>query len=221
MVFPEFARLLEIRVGGLCEIICVAAERVMFPIMLAIPGVRGVVPSPAHAAGDVVRGADGKSALGKFSVCGLKFRRGRRCLAPRRQLTVHQVKKWDRTFGEIGRLGEPVVHLDVDIRVIIGMPRRIVAVVPETLQICRQTAGPRTGNQQVTAVLEKQFFQLRINRGGGLDFALVGGQGGLFGGRFAEVERHPVEQGMKIVFMRGLEHVVSFCRRPPGLFDHA
>ena len=221
MVFPKFAGLLEIRIGGLPEIIFIAAERVMFPIMLAIPGVRGVVPFPAHAAGDVVRGADGEAAPGKLAIGGLEFLRRLRRLAPRWKLAVHQIKQRPRALGEIRRLGEPVIHLDVDVRVIIGMPRRIVAVVPKPLQVRGQSTRTRTGNQQVTAVLEKQFFELWVNRGGRENLALVGGQGDLSGERFSEIECDAVEQGMEISFMRGLERVVIFCRSFSDLLGYA
>ena len=85
------------------------------------------------------------------------------------KLAVHQIKKRLGALGQIGRLGEPVIHLDVDVRVIIGMPRRLVVVVPKPLQIRGQTAGARTGNQQVAAILEQQFLKLRVNRLGGLE----------------------------------------------------
>ncbi len=68
--------------------------------------------------------------------------------------------------------------------------------------------------------MEKQFFELRVNRCGGQNFALVGGQGGLSDGRLPQIERHAVEERMKIIFMRGFERVIVFCRRTGNLFRH-
>ena len=62
MVHPEFAGFLHHRPGRLLQILFVAGEGVMFPETMAIPGVGGLVPFPAHAAIYIVRGADGPAA---------------------------------------------------------------------------------------------------------------------------------------------------------------
>ena len=134
----------------------------------------------------------------------------------------HQIKERQVAFGQVGDLGRPVIHLHVDVRVIIGMPRRIVVVVPEALQIRRQAAGTRTGNQQVTTVLKQQLLQSGINVClTASSLALVGRQRGLLGGGFAQVERDAVEQRMKILYVRGLERRRNFLRRRVNLCRHA
>ena len=47
-------------------------------------------------------------------------------------------------LGQVGNLGRPVVHLHVDVGMIIGMPRRVGAVIPEPLQF----AGNPPGREQ-------------------------------------------------------------------------
>ena len=153
----------------------------------------------------------------------LNSRRSGGRLAPRPEAGCRPDRKAACALGQVGRLGGPVVHLDVDVRVVIGMPRRIVAVVPQPLQIGRQAAGARAGNQQVAAILEKQFFQLRDQPlSAALNFALVGGQGGLSAGGLSQIERHAVEERLKILFVRRLQRRRSFS--PPRFatsFGHA
>ena len=67
-----------------------------------------------------------------------------------------------KTFGKIGRIDRPVVHLQVDIDVIVAVPRRFYSFRPEALQIGGQAAGPGTADQQVAAELEIKRGQLRI-----------------------------------------------------------
>ena len=155
MILPKFADLLKIRISGLLEIMFVATESVMLPEMPAVPGVGGVIPFPAHAAVNVMGGADGKAAFGKIAVGGFEFLRGGGGLAPRRKLAADQIEKRRGALGEIGRFGGPVIHLDVDVGVVIRMPRRLVVVVPKPLQVRGQPAGARTRNQKVAAILEK------------------------------------------------------------------
>ena len=91
--------------------------------------------------GSVNVGKDVSANLnGEFTIGGFEFLRCRRRLAPGRKLAVHEIEQRQRALGEIGRFGEPVIHLDVDVRVVVGMPRWIVAVVPEALEIRRQAA---------------------------------------------------------------------------------
>ena len=102
----------------------------MLPQMLAIPSVRGLVPLPAHASGDVVRGADGEPASGKMPVGGLEFLGRRRGLAPCGKLAGNQIKQRRVALGESGDLRRPVIHLHIDVRVIIAVPGRIVIISP-------------------------------------------------------------------------------------------
>jgi hypothetical protein len=46
-------------------------------------------------------------------------------------------------FGEVGRLGQPIIHLDVDVGVVIAAPWRVITVVPKPLQVGRQATLAR------------------------------------------------------------------------------
>src|SRR6185369_3119882 len=80
------------------------------------------------------------------------------------------------TFGQVCRLGRPVVHLGVDVDGVLAFPRRRHRVVPDSLQVGGLRAGPRTGDQQITAVLEIQCRELRIETAQKLHGSLVGWQ---------------------------------------------
>ncbi len=56
-------------------------------------------------------------------------------------LAGDEVEEGAVALGEVGRLGGPVVHLDVDVGVVVGAPRRGVGVVPKALEIRREVAG--------------------------------------------------------------------------------
>ena len=67
-------------------------------------------------------------------------------------------------LGEVGHLRRPVVHLQVDVEVIVRVPRRAHAVVPHALQVGRQIARTAAGDQQVAAELKIQRVECRIGR---------------------------------------------------------
>ena len=140
-VGPEFAYLLDDRIGDIFQINLIAAKLIVPPEMLTVPSIGGVVPLPAHAAGDVVRRADRPAA--RRARGRLEFRRGLGGLAPGFKLASNQLQERLVAFSQVGWFGRPVVHLDVDIRMIVAMPGRIVAVVPKSLQIGRKSAGAR------------------------------------------------------------------------------
>src|SRR3954465_1201914 len=100
MVLPEFTRFFEDRIRGGAQVIGVLRECVMFPEMLAVPGVRGFVPFPAHATEDIMRGADGESAywpsVRQFEITGR-----RRRFTPFRELALHEVDERRVTFGQV------------------------------------------------------------------------------------------------------------------------
>ena len=65
-------------------------------------------------------------------------------------------------FGEVGRFGRPIVHLDVDIEVVIAVPGRLELVVPQPLEVGWQAPGARAGHKQVTAILKVCDDKARI-----------------------------------------------------------
>ena len=128
-------------------------------------------------------------------------------------------------LSQIGGVRGPVVHLQVDVGVVVGVPGRLLLVVPHALQVARQLGVLARGTDgEVAAVLEQHGLELAALLGGRLT-ALVGGQqivGGL--GRHlavhAQVERHAAHQGLDVGHMRCTQSVVALAdgsRR--GLLD--
>ena len=164
----------------------------MVPKVLGAPGAARLDPVPGRAAEDAVLGvhrpAAGVEGCLRFVAAD----------APDR---VQPVGIGQETLAQIGRIGQPVVHLHVDVGMVVAPPGRGVALVPTALQIGRQPARPRGRNQQIAAILEEQGLQ-SVVRAGGLQVhqALVGGQG-RFGGVTAEVEGDAVEEGAIVITM--------------------
>ncbi len=75
---------------------------------------------------------------------------------------LEEVEQRQMRFREVGDLGRPVVHLQVDVEVIVAVPRRAHAVVPQALQIRGQIAGPAACGEQIAAVLEVQRFESQV-----------------------------------------------------------
>jgi hypothetical protein len=65
-------------------------------------------------------------------------------------------------LAEIGGLRRPVVHLKVDVEVIVGIPWRAHAVVPEALQVCRQVARTAAGDEQIASELKIERVEIMI-----------------------------------------------------------
>jgi len=72
------------------------------------------------------------------------------------------VDQWHMALGKIGGFHRPVIHLDVDVVVIVGGPCGLVALVPEALEVGGQATGTGATGNQIAAVLEECFFEIRI-----------------------------------------------------------
>ncbi len=88
-------------------------------------------------------------------------------------------------IGQTGEVGRPVVHLEIDVGMEVGVPRGPELPVPDALKVGRQRAWAGTANQQVAAEVVIQGGQ----RGVGFAFletgkALVGGDSAGLGGRW-------------------------------------
>ena len=66
------------------------------------------------------------------------------------------------TFQQVVAEGGPVVHLDIDVVVVIAMPRAVNVVEPNSLQVGGQRAGSGTCNEQVAAKLEIERLEIGI-----------------------------------------------------------
>src|ERR1041385_5784132 len=184
----------------------------MIPEMAAVPGVGGLVPFPAEPAENVVRGSNRKSAFGKSPIRRFQIRRGGGRFAPGRKLAFDEVEERKLTLGEICYFRRPIIHLDVDVGVVIRMPRWIVAVIPQPLEIGGQPSGTGAGNEQVTTILKEKLLELGIDGVDGQQFALVSRQGALRTRGIAEMRRNAIEHRLKILQMRGLEPGIAGSR---------
>jgi len=199
MVLPELAGLLEDRIGGLVQIIAIAAERVVLPEVQAVPGVGRFVPLPAQAARRIVRRPHRPAA--HRPRC-LELGGGLGCFPPGLKLTGDEIDQGQMALGQVRRLRGPVVHLNVDVHVVVAVPGWRIAVVPQSLQIGGQSGPSRRGDQQVAAVVEQQRFELRVFAAAGVARQpLVGRQSGQLDGRLAKREPDAVEQALVVANM--------------------
>ncbi len=116
-------------------------------------------------------------------------------------------------LGEVGDFGEPVVHLEVDVAVVVGGPGRGGRVVPDALEVGGQRAGSRGGDQQVAAVLEEERLQGPVRGAGSTGVGaqqLVGRQVGQL---LTDVEGDSVEQGAVVVHVSVADALVRGGRR--------
>ena len=97
-------------------------------------------------------------------------------------------------------LSRPVVLLQIDIDRIIAAPRGQEFLIPETLQVGRDTRRPRGGDQQIASILEIEDLQFRIDVQAVRIAAQlhVRRQGGDVGIGLPEIQRDPVEKRLVI-----------------------
>ena len=57
------------------------------------------------------------------------------------------IEKRQVAFRQVADLGRPIVHLEVDIKVVVAVPRRIVLLRPNALQVGWQEARARAADQ--------------------------------------------------------------------------
>ena len=202
-VEPELGGALEDRVAGVTQVLHVAGVAVVLPVGVRHPGgglgepggglgepggggpvvQAGVPPGGGLVEGHPARGARRVAEQGLGAGPAGCHEAGDEALVGRGGL------------GQVGGVGGPVVHLEVDIDVVVGAPGWVDAVVPHALEVGGQgRVVPGGGDEQVAAVLGVEGLQGAVLLGG----ALVGGQG-LGGvaaqGPGAQVQAHPGEQG--------------------------
>src|SRR5687768_9856695 len=102
---------------------------------------------------------DVADVMGDETICAV-VHAGR--LAARLTKRLEIVEERLMQLGKIGHFGRPVVHLQIDVEVIVAVPRREHAVVPETLQIRWKSAGAAACDQQVAAKLKIQRLESEI-----------------------------------------------------------
>ena len=78
---------------------------------------------------------------------------------------LHHREEWHLRFCQVGDVGRPIVHLGIDVDGVFAVPRGILLVVPDALQIGRLTSWLRRGDEQIAAILEHQRHQVDIGNG--------------------------------------------------------
>ena len=124
--------------------------------MLAKPGTSRIGRSPGRmfaGRGKVPGIADNVRGPPLGSVKGTG-----RCLAGRND-GPGKIDQRGMQLGKVPRLGKPMVHLQVDVQVVIAVPRSLDGIGPESLQVWRQLSGTRRGDQQIAPVLVIQGIQ--------------------------------------------------------------
>ncbi len=75
----------------------------------------------------------------------------------------HKARERFNRLAQVAHLCRPVVHLQVNIGMEVGIPRRIEILTPDTLKVGRKSARMAGAtHQQVTSILEVKRRQLRI-----------------------------------------------------------
>ena len=206
-IFPELAQFLQDGIGHRAQILLVLGERIVLPEMLAVPGVGRETPRPASRAEDVVLAADGPTALALMDLLA-------GVVAARLNHAAKVGQKRLVAFGQPGRLGQPVVHLHVDVGVVIAAPGRVVPNVPHPLKIGRQRSRPRRTDQQIAAILKQQRLQFGVVRLLlVLRQSLVGRQRPRLCRRASQVQGHAIEQPLVIGDVVRFQPLVGRLRR--------
>ena len=190
----------------------------MIPKVGAIPSIYFlvVVAPSAHTSEDVALGEDRPTHFLTIASPASGF-------LPTFSFVVVEdiVEEGEVAVGEICRFCGPIVHLHVDVRVDVGVPRRICLVVPNTLQIGGHIDGTTTRrNHQVATIVEVELFEEKpIFRISVARIAVVVVDERLcvlFGRSIGEIEFHASHVAFKISHVRTLEFCPRFC----GCFCH-
>ena len=83
-------------------------------------------------------------------------------LGARHAQAIDEVEELVVALGEIRDLRRPVVHLEVDVDRELAVPGRLVALVPDPLEICRQRPRATRSEEQVAPELEVELGQAGI-----------------------------------------------------------
>jgi len=130
------------------------------------------------------------------------------CAASRLYQRFHKIEKGKVQLRKLGNFGRPIVHLEIDVGVEIGIPGRFHLPGPDSLQVCRQGSGTRTPYEQITAILKKQLNQSCV---GGPLFAGKGQK--LVGGKLFRQGRNRTRTQMNIYTVKEFAVFGNMTRR--------
>ena len=66
--------------------------------------------------------------------------------------------KWREALRKVRRFDHPVVHLDIDVRVVVAVPRGDQQRIPEPLQVGRHRSIARRTDLQITRIIEVELL---------------------------------------------------------------
>ena len=142
------------------QIIPVLRIQIVFPQMGTQPRTTGIGRSP----GRMFTGSGVIPYIGHHvehpAICLIAIESTRTCFS-RRDKALHQRCQRLIEFGKSGLLQGPVVHLDIDVRMVVPVPGSRYSICPESLQIGRQAAGTGTADEQIASVVIVQSSQCR------------------------------------------------------------
>ena len=211
------------RVGGGAKIFCIAGIVVVIPKGFYEPGSthRPVAPlwtlvsgshRIAHRPGIcIVSGApsliDAIEVLGIVSAC--------------HRHAFNQSVYWGHQFWEVGDFCRPVILFQVDVDGIVAAPWRIEGWCPESLQVGWHALGSTAADEQVSAILEIELFQVRI----ALVVVAVGEQlsvgraGGIKLGSF-QAQAYSIKEFLIVSDVALLEFIVCKVGEMPGIIGY-
>ena len=137
------------------------------PVLRILPVLpqMGAEPCPARVGGSprgVLAGGGIVPDIGhhmEHPALGILAVEGAGGLLTRGDEAFHQRGQGLVELGEAGLLQGPVVHLDIDVGVVVAVPRGERAVGPKALQVGGQGAGARAADEEVAAVVVIQGGQ--------------------------------------------------------------
>ncbi len=157
-VEEELDRSLEDRID-LLQVLLVSGEEVVLPQVGGEPGPAGGERPPGRA----VHGRGDPPEVGVLVVHppprAVVLSGHVRALVG--QLS-HQSRQGLGELAQVADLRRPVVHLGVDVRRVLRVPRGVHVLVPDALEVGGLGAGPRGRDQQVAPELEAQGGQVGI-----------------------------------------------------------
>ena len=196
IVAHKLSARLEQRISRLLQIIAVEGIFVVVPHMRSEPGTidGGKIPGHVLALGgsgeteDIGRDVGSPSTGVVHGLC-----RALSGLIDRAEIDIERLE----ALGQVGRAYGPVVHLNVDIVVVVTVPRTLDATVPHTLKVHGHGFTSRRLDDEVAGKLIVEHLEPGIGLAFAIAvYALVGGDvdAALLVGRLAQVDAHAVEE---------------------------
>ena len=158
VIEEKLRRLLHDRIR-LCQEGAIGIEQIVLPQMLRQPRRAGGPQARSRAIAWRRESPDVADVMRHESVGAVMHaRRLPARLAQRFEIVEERLMQ----LGEVRHFRRPVIHLQVDVEVVVAVPRRKHAVVPQPLQVRRDPARAAARNQQIAAELKVERFEAEI-----------------------------------------------------------